>query len=105
MLLQEFGYRVESCATVAEAVKLATEHRFDLLISDVGLPDGTGIDLLRAIRQHSALPAIALTGFGMDTDVARYRQEGFDDHLTKPVDIQELRAAIRQLLAARENLN
>jgi len=105
MLLQDFGYRVESCATVAEAIKLATEHRFDLLISDVGLPDGTGIDLLRAIRQHSALPAIALTGFGMDTDVARYRQEGFDDHLTKPVDIQELRAAIRQLLAARGSLN
>jgi PAS domain S-box-containing protein len=103
MLLQELGYKVDSCTTVADALKLANENRFDLLISDIGLPDGSGIDLLRAIRQHSTLPAIALTGYGMDTDVARYKQEGFNGHLTKPVDMELLRNTIRQLLVARES--
>jgi PAS domain S-box-containing protein len=103
MLLQELGYKVDSCTTVAEALKLANENRFDLLISDIGLPDGSGIDLLRAIRQHSTFPAIALTGYGMDNDVARYRQEGFNGHLTKPVDMELLRDTIHQLLVARES--
>jgi len=103
MLLREYGYTVETCATVGEALKLAKEHQFDLLISDVGLPDGTGVDLLHAIRQHTSFPAIALTGFGMDSDIARFRKEGFDEHLTKPIDIQELRSTIRDLLLRNGN--
>jgi PAS domain S-box-containing protein len=105
MLLREYGYTVETCATVTEALTLAKEHQFDLLISDVGLPDGTGVDLLHAIRQHASFPAIALTGFGMDSDVARFRKEGFDEHLTKPIDIQELRSTIRDLLLRDGNRN
>ena len=68
-LLSEKGYLVETCATVAEAIKLSRERSFHLLLSDIGLPDGTGIDLIRQVRQHSTIPAIALTGFGSDGEL------------------------------------
>jgi PAS domain S-box-containing protein len=103
-VLRNMGYRVEACATVAEARKLAREKHFDLLLSDVGLPDGTGLDLIREIRKYSSYPAIALTGFGMDRDIARFKQEGFDEHLTKPVNIEKLETLIRQLLARDSRL-
>lgn len=97
-LLRLRGYRVEACATVADAIRLARSERFDLLISDIGLPDGTGVDLIQEIRRDSSIPAIALTGFGMDKDVARYRAAGFNGHLTKPVNFQRLEITIGQFL-------
>ncbi|HKV55022.1 MAG TPA: ATP-binding protein, partial [Candidatus Binataceae bacterium] len=95
-LLSDRGYSVETSATVAEAAKIARERRFDLLLSDIGLPDGTGIDLIREIRQYSTIPAIALTGFGMDQDIVRYKEAGFDAHLTKPVNFQKLEMTINR---------
>lgn len=97
-LLRLRGYRVEIAATVADAIRLARSERFDLLISDIGLPDGTGVDLIHEIRRDSSIPAIALTGFGMDKDIARYRAAGFNGHLTKPVNFQRLEIAIGQFL-------
>ena len=88
-LLRARGYSVETCATVAEALKIASGRHFNLILSDIGLPDGTGIDLIRQIREHSSIPAIALTGFGMDQDIKRYKEAGFDAHLTKPANIQK----------------
>jgi PAS domain S-box-containing protein len=102
-LLRLKGYSVETCATVAEAVKIVNERNFNLLLSDIGLPDGTGIDLIRLIRQHSSLPAIALTGFGMDQDVARYKESGFDAHLTKPVNFQKLEMIINQFFSDKSS--
>ena len=75
-LLRAKGYLVETCATVAEAEKIMREQQFNLLLSDIGLPDGTGIDLIRQLRQHSTIPAIALTGFGMDQDITGTRRRG-----------------------------
>jgi PAS domain S-box-containing protein len=98
MVLRNMGFEVRSCATVAEATRVASENHFDLLLSDVGLGDGTGIDLIREIRRHSSYPAIALTGFGMEQDIERFKQEGFDAHLTKPVNLEKLEATIRSLL-------
>ncbi len=98
MVLRNMGFEVRTRATVAEATRLASENQFDLLLSDVGLPDGTGIDLIRAIRRHSSYPAIALTGFGMEQDVERFKEEGFDAHLTKPVNLEKLAATIRNPL-------
>jgi PAS domain S-box-containing protein len=98
-LLSEKGYRVETCATVAEAIKLSRERSFHLLLSDIGLPDGTGIDLIRQVRQHSTIPAIALTGFGSDQDIARYKEAGFDAHITKPVNFQKLEMFINQFFS------
>jgi CheY-like chemotaxis protein len=88
---------------VAEAVKIVNERNFNLLLSDIGLPDGTGIDLIRLIRQHSSLPAIALTGFGMDQDIARYKESGFDAHLTKPANFQKLGMIINQFFSDKSS--
>jgi len=99
-LLRTLGYRVESCGTVADAVRLAKEQKFDLLLSDIGLPDGTGIDLIGQIRQHSSIPAIALTGFGMERDIESYRQAGFNSHLAKPITFQKLEELIDQFRRA-----
>jgi PAS domain S-box-containing protein len=98
-LLRDKGYLVETCATVAEALKASEAQRFNLVLSDIGLPDGTGIDLIKQIRQHSSIPAIALTGFGMDQDIHRYKEAGFDAHLTKPVNFQKLEMIINQFFS------
>ncbi|MFZ0660375.1 MAG: CHASE3 domain-containing protein [Candidatus Binataceae bacterium] len=102
-ILRSHGYLVQTCATVSEATRLARENNFDLVLSDVGLPDGTGIDLIRAIRLHSTVPAIALTGFGMDQDVASFREAGFNVHLTKPVNLQRLLIAINDLTVSQKS--
>jgi PAS domain S-box-containing protein len=98
-LLQDKGYAVATCATVSEALKMASEKQFNLLLSDIGLPDGTGIDLIRQVRQHSSIPAIALTGFGMEQDINQYKEAGFDAHLTKPVNFQKLEMIINQFFS------
>jgi PAS domain S-box-containing protein len=98
-LLRSKGYLVEKCATVAEAEKFMRDRQFNLLLSDIGLPDGTGIDLIREVRRHSTVPAIALTGFGMDQDISRYKEAGFDAHLTKPVNFQKLEMIINQFFS------
>jgi PAS domain S-box-containing protein len=98
-LLRDKGYSVQTCATVAEALKMIRLREFNLVLSDIGLPDGTGIDLIREIRQHSTTPAIALTGFGKDQDIARYKEAGFDAHLTKPVNFQKLEMVINQFFS------
>jgi CheY-like chemotaxis protein len=103
-LLRAKGYSVETCATVAEALKSADGRYFNLILSDIGLPDGTGIDLIRQIREHSSIPAIALTGFGMDQDVNRYKEAGFDAHLTKPVSFQKLEMLINQFFSNGSSL-
>lgn len=102
-LLRAKGYSVETCSTVAEALKIASERHFNLILSDIGLPDGNGIDLIRQIREHSPIPAIALTGFGTDQDISRYKEAGFDAHLTKPVNIQKLEMLINQFFSNGSN--
>lgn len=101
-LLRRFGCHVSRAGTLAGAVELAGKETFDVLISDVGLPDGTGHELLRQIRaQHgerqSALRSIAVSGYGMEEDLQKSRAAGFDEHLVKPVGIQHLRDAIDRL--------
>jgi len=78
---------------------LATEQQFNLVVSDIGLPDGSGVDLIRQMRRHSSVPAIALTGFGTDRDINRYKEAGFDAHLTKPVNFQKLEMIINQFFS------
>jgi signal transduction histidine kinase/CheY-like chemotaxis protein len=97
-ILRNAGYRVSSCGTSAEAGALAGERRFDLVISDIGLPDGSGLDLMRSLRETHGLSGIALSGFGMDEDLIASKAAGFVAHLTKPVDFERLRAAITQAL-------
>jgi CheY-like chemotaxis protein len=73
---------------------LAGSRNFDLLITDIGLPDGNGYDLMNELGKKNHLRGIALTGYGMEHDVARSEYAGFDAHLTKPVRIQSLEAAL-----------
>jgi PAS domain S-box-containing protein len=86
-LLGLHGYHVEVARSVDEAVRKSDEHRFDLLISDIRLPDGTGIDLMRRLGAVRARHAIAVSGFGSPEDARRSLEAGFDEHLVKPLDM------------------
>ena len=99
-LLRGLGYQVTAAETVAEAAAhVAGPRPIDLVVSDIGLPDGTGLDLMRQIRAaRGDLPAIALTGFGTEEDIEQSRQAGFAAHMTKPIDFTHLEALIRQVV-------
>jgi PAS domain S-box-containing protein len=98
LLLERRGYEVETAFDVAGALALAHSREYDLLISDIGLPDGSGLDLMRSIREFKALAGIALSGFGMEEDIRRSHDAGFSEHLIKPVNFQVLQEAIRRVL-------
>ena len=72
-------------------------ERFDALISDIGLPDTSGYELVREAKRRQPVQGIALSGFGMEEDVRRSLEAGFDYHLTKPVEFQELRALLQKI--------
>ena len=93
-LLKRLGYVVTTARGVGEARDLASRERFDLLVSDIGLPDGSGLDIMREIRDRQGVRGIALSGFGQDEDIARSREAGFADHLIKPVNFEVLREKI-----------
>jgi|GEM_PF-1695929 len=97
LVMSNWGHDVETAESVARAVGMARDNPYDLLISDIGLPDGTGLDLIKQVRTFSQVPAIALTGYGMDEDIAASRQAGFNAHLTKPTDLQQLQQSINKL--------
>jgi len=101
--LQRAGCGVVSAGDIQTALAVAREARktgekIDLLVSDLGLPDGDGRDLMRELQALYGLPGIAVSGFGMEEDVEKSRAAGFATHLTKPVQIEDLRRAISQLL-------
>lgn len=102
-LIRALGHEVAVAASVAGALALTTAQRFDLVVSDIGLPDGSGIDFIRAFRKDSAAPAIALTGFGTDDDVRRSIDAGFTAHLTKPVNFEQLERLIEETVTQRAN--
>jgi CheY-like chemotaxis protein len=97
LLLTRLGYEVLAAENMTQALRIAREEHFDILLSDIGLPDGSGLELLKRLRSIREVPALALSGFGMDEDIERSRDAGFSDHLTKPVSIDRLQAAIAQL--------
>ncbi len=101
-LLRGRGHVVTPADSVAGALTLAAEadYAFDLDISDLGLPDGSGTDLLRAIAARRPIAGTALTGFGMADDVRKSCEAGFAEHLNKPVDFPALEDAIARVVAA-----
>jgi len=98
-LLTRKGHVVGSAPDMASALRLASEADFDLLISDIELPDGSGLELMRTIRSRRPVPGIALSGFGSLDDVEQSCAAGFALHLTKPVDFRRLEQAIQQVAA------
>ena len=93
-LLTRRNYQVTTADCIARARELAGKNKFDLLISDIGLPDGNGNDLMREFQEAYGLKGIALTGYGMEEDIARGEAAGFVTHLIKPVRIQSLENAL-----------
>ena len=96
-LLRKRGHEVAVADTMEGALKLLESTRFDALISDIGLPDGDGYQLIRTAKQHQAVKGVALSGFGMDDDLRASLESGFDYHLTKPVEFQKLESVLREI--------
>ena len=95
-LLRRRGHHVQAAHSVESALAAAAHERFDVLISDIGLPDGSGIDLMQKLKSNHEIFGIALTGFGMEEDLRRSHDVGFNHHLIKPVDLNRLDALIQQ---------
>jgi PAS domain S-box-containing protein len=89
-LLGTFNYDVKTASSMAAALQLADAERFDVVVSDLGLPDGTGWDLMKQLRDRHAMKGIALSGYGMAEDQQRSREAGFCDHVIKPVSPSRL---------------
>jgi len=102
-LLESRGHTVRSAGDAQSAIELSEGEKFDLLIADLGLPDRSGLELLRELRQRDpTLPAIALSGFGLPKDVANSKEAGFIEHFVKPVDVQKLHAVINTLATGKK---
>jgi CheY-like chemotaxis protein len=97
-LLGKLGHAVTTAGTIASGYEAIEAGEFDLIVSDIGLPDGTGLELMRrVVALRGQIPAIALTGYGMEDDIVRSREAGFTTHMTKPIDFTKLEAMIRQV--------
>ena len=95
-LLQYRGYEVHTAESVQTALQEAEAFPFDVLVSDIGLPDGSGADLLRKLNTRGAVRAVALSGYGMPDDIARSKDAGFAEHLTKPIQVDLLDDALQR---------
>ncbi|PYJ28794.1 MAG: hypothetical protein DME89_05440 [Verrucomicrobia bacterium] len=98
-MLERHGYEITVAHSAEQAVEKMCTQDFDLLISDIGLPDRSGYELMRQVRLKKDLPAIALSGFGSEHDVNQAREAGFSEHLTKPINFERLEKTIQNLLS------
>ncbi len=96
-LLGRAGHQVTLAATMEDALRAFEAGQFDVVISDLGLPDGSGLDLIRALQQQRPVAGIALSGYGMEDDLRRTKEAGFFAHLVKPVNIEQLRQLLFQI--------
>jgi PAS domain S-box-containing protein len=102
-LLDGLGYDVRAADSVQSALDMAAQTDFDVVVSDLGLPDGSGLEIMRHLRDAgtgsggAAPVGIALTGYGMEEDVARSRAAGFAEHITKPVNFDRLQQVIERV--------
>src|SRR5881394_206763 len=98
-MLERHGYEITVAHSADQAVEKVRTQDFDLLISDIGLPDRSGYELMREVRLNKNLPGIALSGFGTEQDVNQARAAGFAEHLTKPINFERLERTIQNLLS------
>ena len=99
LLLIGLGYAVKTAGDASAALELASQESFDILISDIGLPDETGYELMKQIRERHSMKGIAVTAFGTEEDFRRSRDAGFSEHLLKPVELSRLHEVIQRVLA------
>ena len=100
MCLEAYGYQVTHAATCADALRTAEQGRFDIVLTDLGLPDGSGIDVGRALS--SQVPVVALTGYGATPDLQRSAMAGFSGHLVKPADPSAIHVTLQKALQLRQ---
>jgi PAS domain S-box-containing protein len=96
-LLTHFGHQTSVADSTRRALEMMASQRFDLVLCDIGLPDGSGYDVISKAKANGPIKAVAITGFGTDEDIRRSKEAGFDFHLIKPVDFQELRTVLEQV--------
>jgi signal transduction histidine kinase/CheY-like chemotaxis protein len=96
-LLGLAGYTVRTACDVAGALELASQEPFDLLVSDIGLPDANGYHLMQQIKRKHGIVGIAMSGYGMDEDIRKSQEAGFSEHLVKPISFAQLDQAIQRL--------
>jgi CheY-like chemotaxis protein len=96
MSLEYMGYEVTHAPTLREALAVGTQQRFDVIVTDLGLPDGSGLELGPVLAARA--PLIALSGFGSAEDVARSMSAGFVAHLVKPTDPDDVHATVGKVL-------
>jgi CheY-like chemotaxis protein len=97
-LLTRHGHKVKTAGSIEEALRAAGENSFDLVLSDLGLPDGSGMDLIRQLRViNHGLRSVAISGLGMEEAIRRSLEAGFDAHVTKPLNFERLLTLISQL--------
>jgi PAS domain S-box-containing protein len=102
ILLERRGYNVAVAGTMNDAIQTFKNDVFDLIISDIGLPDGSGWELITTVQSHAPVHAIALSGFCTEQDIERSHKAGFDIHLTKPFNFNDLHREIELLLDAKD---
>ncbi|MEI6350528.1 MAG: ATP-binding protein [Verrucomicrobiota bacterium] len=98
-MVGKWGFCVRTATCVREALALAASERFDLVISDLGLPDGSGQEIMRETKMRYGLRGIAISGYGSDSDLRESEEAGFDTHLIKPISFQALKTAIHRITA------
>ena len=96
-MLRRRGYEVHPAYNVRAALDLAATNEFDVLVSDIGLPDGSGTDLFQTLRAQRQIFGIALSGYGMEEDIRRSQDVGFAHHLVKPVDLNKLDSLLQEV--------
>lgn len=102
LLMMRWGHSVTTASTLTQARQELAEKTFDLLLSDIGLPDGSGLEVIAALREKSDIPAIAMSGYGMEADIARAHAAGFTEHIVKPVTADLLRKTLSRFSSLPE---
>jgi CheY-like chemotaxis protein len=97
--LTQRGHAVSEAESIAQARMLAKANKFDIVVCDLGLPDGLGYDLMRELKREFSMAGIALSGYGMEHDIQQSFEAGFSAHLTKPVELATLEEAIQRTIA------
>jgi CheY-like chemotaxis protein len=99
-LLRQSGFEVRSARNYEQAVLLASQHPFDLLITDLMLPTHSGWELLEALSADRAVRAIAVSAYSSSDEILRSKASGFVAHLVKPIDLNKLKTAIDDAMMA-----
>src|SRR6476660_7014129 len=96
-LLDHFGHEISLANGAQSALEMIESKEFDVVLGDIGLPDGSGYEVIAQAKRKQPVKGVALTGFDKEEDIRRSKEAGFDFHLAKPVDFHELRTILAQV--------